>query len=784
MSRGSLLGGLAGGVVGFFVGGPIGALWGAAIGFGVGAALDPMQPDTPAPGQMAMDVQITTAKYGDPIPDILGTIKLTGNIIWYCCDHVEEVTEEAEAGKGGGSSATIVTGVKYYMSWAMALCMGPVDAVYTIYKEDEVIWEGKIERPGSGGVESIVLDDLETTIEFYFGTDDQEAPEELCKHLRAGNVTGGASETVSDDACDNDDYLNVPYRNVCWVYVPDAYIGGYNRAPTLRFVVKKRPTITDEEDDEVPYANIGAFDYNPAHAVWYIQETMAGLPKSFMNSDSFAEAAETLSSEGRGISALIAQRQPALTYIESVNAHADMIERFGIDGKLHLKLLRAPDDADSLPLIDESVLVEDPSVERESRLSANDEVKVIFSERIFNCTAGADLDFDDSSTSDSISANSSIDLYISGGCPPFEWEIVTEDSGCSLGEAETDDRENTLTSGNCPPDEIEIIVTDSIGESVTFYIAGVLPSFTFDDDSTPDSVDCGGSISLYVLGGQAPFSWEVTSGSTDEERFTLAFSVTTGEMEEPRTNTLSASICADAEVSIRVTDACGSHVDFDIATNAESCPDTFQLDDDATPDTITPGSYIDVFVDGGEGPFTWDTESNGYSFTFDETTGRSNRFNVVGGTCGVDYDVYGTFTVTDVCGATVIAIVRATSGSWGAWNLVANIEYDTYCPGTGRSCTNDGPKHTRTDFPGAADGIFGIKKYKYEYHYGRTETCYGGDPNDCCGDHAHCGYAKSPNGFLCYVYLSYGEATTYVVGTDSIPYGICYMNLYESEWGC
>ncbi|GAH16900.1 unnamed protein product, partial [marine sediment metagenome] len=236
--------------------------------------------------------------------------------------------EQEVGGKGGGSqSQSVVTGYKYYLSWAIGICLGPIDTLYTIYRNDEVVWDGAINlADATNGKYSVYIAAMEVTIEFFFGTNDQVPLTALCRNLAAGNMGGGAGSSVGSGACDNDANLNVPYRNLCWAYIPDAYIGDYNRPPTLKFVVKKRPTITNKDAVEIDNKDIGPFDYNPAHALWYVQEVMAGLPKSFLDGVSFAAVAAALKCEKRGLSICFDKHQPALTYAEAINAHVDMID--------------------------------------------------------------------------------------------------------------------------------------------------------------------------------------------------------------------------------------------------------------------------------------------------------------------------------------------------------------------------------------------------------------------------------------------------------------------------
>lgn len=380
MTVGGIVGAVAGGVIGFMIGGPAGAMWGASIGFGVGMALDPLQPDIPSPGQPQIgELAVTTAKEGAPIPDVLGTTKLTGNIVWYCCDRTVEITEEQETGgKGGGDTQTVVTGYEYYATWASVLCLGPVDSLFCVYRNDEIVWAGELLRPLSGGESTIVLAGM-GSMTFYFGTDDQVPNASICRKLAGGCHGGGPCSEVAG-ICDDKVNLNVAYRNQCWVFFNDVLIGDYNRIPNMKFVIKKRPVF-----DFGSYESVGMFDYNPAHALWYIAEDLVKLPKSFLHDASFALAAETLYKENLGVSILFDRQQTALTYMESVLNHVDGIIRYSTDSKLHMKLLRANEQIGDLPHVNEEVILDVPSLQRKSWIEMLNEVKVEYARRSFPC---------------------------------------------------------------------------------------------------------------------------------------------------------------------------------------------------------------------------------------------------------------------------------------------------------------------------------------------------------------------------------------------------------------
>lgn len=373
MSTGGLLGGLVGGVVGFFLGGPAGAVIGAGIGMGLGMAVDPMTPDIPSPGQPeTAEVSISQSREGEIVKDFLGTTKISvGNYLWYGKERVVEHKEEVETGgsgggSGGGSSEEHITGYSYYLSWALGIATGQIDKLYAVFKDDDLSWAGNLSRPASGGVETISLVSVELeeveggkTIgeaDFYFGTDDQEANAVMTAELGTK--------------------LNPSYRHLCYCFFDDCFIGDFNRAPTMKFVVGKYPVFAFNSQEI-----ISTYDYNPAHAIWYIMTEMVGLSESFLSSTSFSDVADTLYSEGRGVSINFNRQQDSSTYIESILNHIDGMLRYENDGKFHLKLNRNDIAVGSLPTVSKDDMLDDLQINRKSWIDTLNDIKVQYIKR-------------------------------------------------------------------------------------------------------------------------------------------------------------------------------------------------------------------------------------------------------------------------------------------------------------------------------------------------------------------------------------------------------------------
>jgi len=362
MSTGNIIGTIVGGVAGFFIGGPMGAIYGAGMGFSLGGLIDPQTPDVPTPGVPDTAEIVMSSTVGDPVPDVLGTSQITGHLLAYGKERTVEITEtyEAQSGKGGGgsSSQTYTVGWEYYMTWVLGICAGPVNILKTVFKGDDVVWEGTLLLEDAvNGQETITLDGMGSCT-FYFGTSDQLV------------------NSVVGEIIPNPDY-NTPYRNFCYAVLDDCLIGATSpRCPSLSFVLSKHP----ECSIAVGYEIIQSLDYNPIHAIWYSLNTLCGLSGDWLDTDSFEEAAAICQNENKGISILFSRQQSALEYLTSINTHSNCNIIYGFDGKFHAKLIRDDYIIDDLPIIEESIIVDEPTFQRDSWVGTKNEIKVQYTE--------------------------------------------------------------------------------------------------------------------------------------------------------------------------------------------------------------------------------------------------------------------------------------------------------------------------------------------------------------------------------------------------------------------
>ncbi len=262
MTTGNIIGGIIGAVVGWFAGGPMGAFVGFSIGMGIGGIIDPFTPDSPAPGDPASELDVMTSVEGLPMADVLGTAKMSGNLLTYGNNWRKTITEEVETGIF--SSEEQVVGYQWYLSWAMGFCIGPIDTLYTVYFDEDVVWSGNLAlSDATNGEASIILSSGDRNI--WADVEDEDSGELidfeneiiLARQIRdQGTYIGvmtfyfgtptqvvntNMTEFMVDEGVIDDATWAIPYRNQCYGYMHNCVIGTYNRCPSIKVVVRKAP---------------------------------------------------------------------------------------------------------------------------------------------------------------------------------------------------------------------------------------------------------------------------------------------------------------------------------------------------------------------------------------------------------------------------------------------------------------------------------------------------------------------------------------------------------------
>lgn len=117
--------------LGYMIGGPNGAQVGWMIGSAYMASKQVIR--QPAVG----DLRIQTATYGVPIPFVVGSQRIAGNIIWASEKRPYDI--KTRTGKGGGPT-TVTTGYKQDM--AILLCKGPITGISRMWANNALLVNG------------------------------------------------------------------------------------------------------------------------------------------------------------------------------------------------------------------------------------------------------------------------------------------------------------------------------------------------------------------------------------------------------------------------------------------------------------------------------------------------------------------------------------------------------------------------------------------------------------------------------------------------------------------
>jgi hypothetical protein len=172
--------------IGFAIGGPFGAQIGAMIGGMVGNIL--FAPTIKGP--RLTDLTVTASTYGQIIPELYGTMRLGGNMIWTA--GIKEKKHKS-GGKGGPKQVTYT----YSASFAIAFCKGEIDGITRIWADGKLIAGSKPEDSPTGEILSMfgvlnLTKDKKGKFKYrvYTGTETQEPDSTMVAKEGAGNVPG------------------------------------------------------------------------------------------------------------------------------------------------------------------------------------------------------------------------------------------------------------------------------------------------------------------------------------------------------------------------------------------------------------------------------------------------------------------------------------------------------------------------------------------------------------------------------------------------------------------
>lgn len=333
------------------------------------AALAP-KPQTPKPADIS-DFDAPTAEEGRAIPVVFGTVLLSGpNILWYGDLRTTPIQVES----GGLFSKKTTVGYWYYMGVHFGLAHGPVDQLLQIQVGEREAWSGTVSASGSIYIDKLTL----------FGGEKEE-----------GGIQGSLDICMGEAAQVANTYLvsklgsTMPaYRGLFAAVWKGGKLSALN--PYIKPWAFKVKRVQQGWNGTVWYAakiDISG-DMNPAHIVYQcLTDSVWGMGygASSIDTASFQAAADTLYTEGFGLSMTWARSTTIESFLKIVMDHiGGILYVKPTTGAFAIKLLRADYTKSALPLYGPSNLVAATDYERQAWGETVNEISVTYRDKSTN----------------------------------------------------------------------------------------------------------------------------------------------------------------------------------------------------------------------------------------------------------------------------------------------------------------------------------------------------------------------------------------------------------------
>ena len=186
---------------------------------------------------------------------------------------------------------------------------------------------------------------------------------------------------------------------------------------------------------------------------------------------------------------------------------------------------------------------------------------------------------------------------------------------------------------------------------------------------------------------------------------------------------------SDTTVRIMFKDVYGNKCS-DTKTIYVSCCDAagyvaMTFDDASTADTVAKNSSITVYVLNGCGPYDWTVSGAGFSLASAQTSGTSNTLTLANTNCGV-HAAQAALTITDRCGTSVTAKIKAADGTWeviGGFGVGAYCQ-NANCNNCGDTCGDWATSSTVYHYGVGAGGAYDARwLFEYKLGCGANPAC-------------------------------------------------------------
>jgi hypothetical protein len=311
------------------------------VGFFATLLLSPKPKTENARASTLNDLQFPKAAEGDPIPWIIGKVRTKGpNTLWAGDFRAKPIKKKQKTGLF--SSKKVTVGYEYFVGLVLSVCMGPGVTLHRIWSAKDELWSGTASADGTaivvskpslyGGKEE--GGGFVGTMRFYTGSWAQA----INAYYQAKR---GAAVTA--------------YRGTAYLVLEHCNIGEQN---TLREMSMELSRYPNGLNIPAGHHMVGE-DANPMEALFQIFTAKWGgldVSAAMLDTDSMLACAETLYTEGNGISLLVSTPNEGKQIASEVLRQIDAIMfNDPQTGKIVFKLIRNDfGDVDDLPVFDES----------------------------------------------------------------------------------------------------------------------------------------------------------------------------------------------------------------------------------------------------------------------------------------------------------------------------------------------------------------------------------------------------------------------------------------------
>ncbi|MER2519726.1 MAG: phage tail protein [Bdellovibrionales bacterium] len=200
-----------------------------SLGRSVGGLIDAkLGLGTHIEGPRLTNLAAQDSRYGVGIPIVYGNLRVAGNVIW-ASDLIETRHEDnSGGGKGGGSSVSATT-YTYSVHCAVALALGPIGGIATIWADSKVIYRNGVWNNAAASADAPLIRTLlyenvgvADALTIYTGTATQNPDPFMESILGGGNVPA--------------------YRGLAYVVFENLQLANFgNRIPNLTFEIIPAP---------------------------------------------------------------------------------------------------------------------------------------------------------------------------------------------------------------------------------------------------------------------------------------------------------------------------------------------------------------------------------------------------------------------------------------------------------------------------------------------------------------------------------------------------------------